>query len=206
MILSTRDLAFWRLGCDGRVLGAAFLRFGPALPGLAVPAIEGAGDCGRQRLERSLDRGRRRQAGRRQGSRSGGAAGRPPHPDGRREEIDRGLSGRHRCRKAAKGKDLVRLALFDAQCAARRGDERDRALFAQAEIRGRRHPRTSPEAAGHAGQGRRRSGADRGTREPTGVADAHFRGPAQIDFLCVRGAGPDREAAVRSRQRDRRTT
>ena len=49
----------------------------------------------------------------------------------------------------------------------------------------------------------RRSGADRGTGEPAGVADPHFRGPAQIDVLCVRGAGPDRETVVRSRQRDR---
>src|SRR6185437_8179382 len=46
-----------RCGCDGCVLGAAIPRAGSALPGLAVPAAESAGDCGRQRLERSLDRG-----------------------------------------------------------------------------------------------------------------------------------------------------
>ena len=29
-----------------------------------------------------------------------------------------------------------------------------------------------------------------------GVADPHFRGPAEIDILRLRRAGPDREAAV----------
>ena len=37
---------------------------------------------------------------------------------------------------------------------------------------------------------------NRGTRQPAGVADAHFRGSAEIDILCVRRAGPDRETAV----------
>src|SRR5216684_2642220 len=75
--------------------------------------------------------------------------------------------------KPVEGKDAVRGPLRDAQQPARSGDERDRALFAQAEGDGREHTRGSPEAAGHAGQGsgqgQCRSSAERGAHKPACV-------------------------------------
>jgi hypothetical protein len=43
-------------GCGCRVLGAVSLRTAPLLSRLAMPAIEGAWDCDRERLGRSLAR------------------------------------------------------------------------------------------------------------------------------------------------------
>ena len=186
--------------------GAAGLRARPALSGLAMPAIEGAGDFDRERLDRPADRRHRHdEACRPKASRARRASGRAPHADRGRAEADRGLPGRNQRRETGKGEEAVRRVVFDAQCAARRGDERDRALFAQAEGHGRGNPRANPEDAGTAGSqktSRRRSGAEQRTRQPACLANAHFRGPAQIDVLCLRRAGPDREAAVRSGQRD----
>ncbi len=108
--VSTRDFACavrcWRwpmlLGAIGRCPGSS-------LSGLAVPAIEGPGDRGRERLDRPLDRGNRHhKTERRKASRAGGAPGRTPHPDRRCAETDCGLCDGDERGKAGKGDDAFR--------------------------------------------------------------------------------------------------
>src|SRR6185312_388950 len=185
-----------RCGGDGNLPVAIGAGAGSSLSRLALPAIEGPGNFDRERLDRSRHRPERHQTSRCGDSRPRRAPRRAPYADRGRTETDRNLRDRNQGGKTGQGEDAVCRALFEAQRSARPGDGRHRAFLAQTKGDGRTDTRGNPEAARHAGQGKSRSGTGRRARQPVGVADAHFRGPAEIHILRLRRARADREAAV----------
>ena len=107
MAISIRDLTFAVAVMAAVSFIAAGAGAGPAVSGLAMPAIEGAGNFDRQRLERSpIEAIDAQSPPIAKEAELVAAPGGPPYADGRREETDRGLLVGTDAEKQEKAKTL----------------------------------------------------------------------------------------------------